>query len=105
LFLFLGCHGFWQAVEVSLIGRERFQAGVRPDGVTELQVAADGSSGLADRGVGVQVNLSLAKIPSARKIGCALTVRAREYGASSAGSRMANTVGAPFDCSIPGGCQ
>ena len=29
----------------------------------------------------------------------------REYGASSAGSRMANTVGAPFDCSIPGGCQ
>jgi RHS repeat-associated protein len=30
----------------------------------------------------------------------------REQGASSAGSRMANTVGAPFDCSIPGGgCQ
>jgi RHS repeat-associated protein len=29
----------------------------------------------------------------------------REYGASSAGSRIANTVGAPFDCSIPGGCQ
>jgi hypothetical protein len=26
-------------------------------------------------------------------------------GASSAGRRMANTVGAPFDCSIPGGCQ
>jgi len=55
--LFLGCHGFWQAVEVYLIGGERFQAGVRPDGVIELQVAADGSSGLADRGVSVQVDL------------------------------------------------
>jgi RHS repeat-associated protein len=30
---------------------------------------------------------------------------ARERGASSAGSQMAQTVGAPFDCSIPGGCQ
>jgi RHS repeat-associated protein len=29
----------------------------------------------------------------------------REYGASSAGARMAEAVGAPFDCSIPGGCQ
>ena len=29
----------------------------------------------------------------------------RERGASSAGSRMAGTVDAPFDCSIPGGCQ
>jgi hypothetical protein len=57
LFLFLGCHWFWQAVEVYLIGRERFQAGVRADGVVELQIAADGSSGLADRGVGVQVDL------------------------------------------------
>jgi hypothetical protein len=55
--LLLGCHRLWQAVEVYLIGRERFQAGVRPDGVIELQVAADGSSGLADRGVGVQVDL------------------------------------------------
>ena len=55
--MFLGCHGFWQAVEVYLIGRERFQAGVRPDGVVELQVAGDGSSGLLDRGVGVKVDL------------------------------------------------
>ncbi|HEY2495880.1 MAG TPA: RHS repeat-associated core domain-containing protein [Candidatus Angelobacter sp.] len=29
----------------------------------------------------------------------------RERGASSAGSRMSQAVGAPFDCSIPGGCQ
>lgn len=29
----------------------------------------------------------------------------RERGASSAGSRMAGTVDAPFDCSIAGGCQ
>ncbi len=29
----------------------------------------------------------------------------RERGASSAGRRMGQTVGAPFDCSIPGGCQ
>jgi len=29
----------------------------------------------------------------------------REQGASSAGSRMSQAVGAPFDCSIPGGCQ
>jgi len=29
----------------------------------------------------------------------------RELGASSAGSRMSQAVGAPFDCSIPGGCQ
>jgi hypothetical protein len=57
LLLFLGCHGFWQAVEVYLIGRLRFQAGVWPDGVVEVDVAADGSSGLADRGVGVQVDL------------------------------------------------
>lgn len=39
--MLLGCQGYWQAVEVYLIGRERFQAGVRPDGVIELQVAAD----------------------------------------------------------------
>jgi hypothetical protein len=57
LFLHLGCHGFWQAVEVYLIGRLRFQAGVRSNGVIELQVSADGSSCLADRGVGVQVDL------------------------------------------------
>lgn len=41
LFFGLGCHGFWQAVEVYLIGCERFQAGVRPDGVVEVQVSAD----------------------------------------------------------------
>jgi hypothetical protein len=29
----------------------------------------------------------------------------RERGASSAGSRMSEAVGASFDCSIPGGCQ
>jgi hypothetical protein len=29
----------------------------------------------------------------------------RELGASSAGSRMSGAVGAPFDCSIPGGCE
>jgi hypothetical protein len=29
----------------------------------------------------------------------------RELGASSAGARMSGAVGAPFDCSIPGGCQ
>jgi hypothetical protein len=29
----------------------------------------------------------------------------REYGTSSAGSAMANSVSAPFDCSIAGGCQ
>ena len=57
LLLLLGCHGFWQAVEVYLIGRERFQAGVGSDGVVELQVEADGRSGLVGRGVGVQVDL------------------------------------------------
>jgi RHS repeat-associated protein len=29
----------------------------------------------------------------------------REHGTSSAGRRMSDAVGAPFDCSIPGGCQ
>jgi RHS repeat-associated protein len=29
----------------------------------------------------------------------------REQGTSSAGRRMSDAVGAPFDCSIPGGCQ
>jgi RHS repeat-associated protein len=29
----------------------------------------------------------------------------REQGTSSAGKRMSDAVGAPFDCSIPGGCQ
>lgn len=29
----------------------------------------------------------------------------REQGASSAGDRMSQAVGAPFDCSIPGGCE
>ncbi len=56
-FLFLGCHRFWLAVEIYMIGRLRFQAGVRPDGVIKLQEAADGSSGLADRDVGMQVDL------------------------------------------------
>src|ERR1019366_10652768 len=34
-----------------------FQAGVWSGGVVELQVSADGRSGLADRGVSVEVNL------------------------------------------------
>jgi len=39
---------------------------VRPDGVVELQVAGDGSSGLVDRGVGVQVDLLvLDRLPDA----------------------------------------
>src|SRR5258706_7659629 len=29
----------------------------------------------------------------------------RERGTSSAGKRMSKAVGAPFDCSIPGGCR
>ena len=29
----------------------------------------------------------------------------REQGTSSAGRRMSDAVGAPFDCAIPGGCQ
>jgi hypothetical protein len=29
----------------------------------------------------------------------------REQGTSSAGKAMSGSVGAPFDCSIPGGCQ
>jgi len=55
--LFLSCLGSWQTVEAYLIGHERFQAGGRPSGVVELQVAADGHSGLADRGVCVRVDL------------------------------------------------
>ena len=34
--MLLGCHGFWQAVEVYLIGRLRFQAGVWSVGVVQL---------------------------------------------------------------------
>src|ERR1017187_5184900 len=48
LFLFLGCHGFWQAVEVYLIGRLRFQAGVWSGSVVEVDVAAERCSCLAD---------------------------------------------------------
>ena len=55
LFFGLGCHEFWQAVEVYLIGRELPQAGVRAGGVVELDGATDGRPGLADRLVGVQV--------------------------------------------------
>jgi hypothetical protein len=39
LFLLLGCHWFWQAVEVYLIGRLRFQAGVWSGRVVEVDVA------------------------------------------------------------------
>ena len=53
----LGCQCFWQAVEVYLIGRLRFQAGVWPSGVVEVDVAADRLPGLVDRGVSMQVNL------------------------------------------------
>jgi hypothetical protein len=39
---------------------------VRPDGVRERQIAADGGSGLVDRGVGVQVDLLiLDRLPDA----------------------------------------
>jgi hypothetical protein len=47
LFFGLGCQGFWQAVEVYLIGRKRLQAGVGPGGVVEVDIATDGRSGLA----------------------------------------------------------
>ena len=57
LFFGLGCQRFWQAVEVDLIGREPVQAGVRPLGVIKLQVFPDGSSGFADRLVGVEIDL------------------------------------------------
>ena len=53
----LGCQGFRQAVEVDLIGRERPQAGMRSDGIIELQVAADGLPCLLDRFVGVKIDL------------------------------------------------
>jgi hypothetical protein len=43
----LGCQRFWQAIEVYLIGRERFQAGVGSDGVVEVDVTSDGRSGFA----------------------------------------------------------
>ena len=48
---------FRQAVEVGLIGREPIQAGVRPDGVIELQVFPDGSSGFGDRLVSMEIDL------------------------------------------------
>jgi len=44
--LFLGCQWYRLAVEVCLIGRLRFLAGVRADGVVELQAATDGISSL-----------------------------------------------------------
>ena len=52
-----GCHGFWQAVEVDLIGREPVQAGVRPLGVIKLQVFPDGSPGFLDCLVCVEIDL------------------------------------------------
>jgi hypothetical protein len=38
--LWLCCQGFWRTVEVDLIGRERIQAGMRPGGVIEIDVAS-----------------------------------------------------------------
>ena len=57
LVLGLCCQGFWQAVAVYLIGRERFQAGMRTDGVVELDVLPDRGSGLMHRIVGVEIDL------------------------------------------------
>ena len=57
LVLGLGCQGFWQAVEVYRIGRERLQAGMRTDGVVELDVLPDRGSGLMHRLVGVEIDL------------------------------------------------
>jgi hypothetical protein len=54
---FFACQGYWQAVEVHLIGRLRIQAGVLPGNVVEVDVTADGLPGLVDRGVGVQGDL------------------------------------------------
>lgn len=56
-FLLLGCHGFWQAVEVYLIGRFCFQAEAWSGPVVEVDVAVEQCSCLADRCVGVQINL------------------------------------------------
>jgi hypothetical protein len=56
LLLLLGCHEIWQAVEIYLIGRERFQDGMWSDRVAEFQVAADRTSGLAGRGVCAQID-------------------------------------------------
>ena len=44
-----GCHRIRQTVEVNLFGREPIQAGVRSDGVVELDVATDQSPGFVDR--------------------------------------------------------
>ncbi len=41
LFLLLGCQSIRQAVEVDLVGRECPQAGMRSDGIAELQVVTD----------------------------------------------------------------
>ena len=57
LFFGLGCHRFWQAVDVDLVGRFCLQAGMGSDGVVELQVSADRSSGCVNRLVGVEVDL------------------------------------------------
>jgi hypothetical protein len=54
--LLLGCLGLWQAVKASLVERLRFQTGVRPGGVLEADVVADGLPGLVGRDVGVQVD-------------------------------------------------
>jgi hypothetical protein len=41
LFLLLGSHRFWQAVEVYLIGRERFQAGALASRLFTLSESTD----------------------------------------------------------------
>ena len=57
LFLGPGCQERWQAVEVYLIWRLRLQAGVGAHRVVEPDVFCDSSARLADRVLGVQVDL------------------------------------------------
>lgn len=57
LLLLLGRQSFWRAVEVYLIGRLRFQAGVWSGRVVEVDVAVERGPCFADGYVGVQVDL------------------------------------------------
>jgi hypothetical protein len=57
LVLGLGYQSIRQAVEIDLIGRERPQAGMRSDGIVELQIATDQRLGLVDYFVGMKIDL------------------------------------------------
>jgi hypothetical protein len=87
------------------------QSNLTPKAITDYANAASARNESADVGLST---LTFHELSHETHFGEALTSQypvtptlswPREQGTSSAGKAMSGSVGAPFDCSIPGGCQ